>query len=113
MVVSWTFCTHNRPKPHIMPVCPVERMRSRVSNITHVTIFDKREHQRSAKANAATGAAIHRSDTTLAKVRFPGLLCTHTDPATITDTMSMPSTCSNPLVMTKWQGTHACVAAVR
>ena len=53
-----------------MPVCPVKRMHSRVSNITHVTIFDKREHQRSAKANTATGAAIHRSNTTLAKARF-------------------------------------------
>ena len=52
------------------PVCLVERTHSRVSTITHVTIFDKREHQRSAKANAATGAAIHRSNTTLAKARF-------------------------------------------
>ena len=34
------------------------------------TTRNKREHQRSAKANAATGAAIHRSDTTLAKARF-------------------------------------------
>ena len=31
---------------------------------------DKREHQRSAKANAGTGATIHRSHTTLAKARF-------------------------------------------
>ena len=53
-----------------MSVCPVERMYSRVSNITHVTIYDNREHQRSAKANAATGAAILRSNTTLAKARF-------------------------------------------
>ena len=53
-----------------MSVCPVERMYLRVSNVTHVTIYDNREHQRSAKANAATGAAIHQSNTTLAKARF-------------------------------------------
>ena len=52
-----------------MSVCPVERMYSRVSNITHVTIYDNREHQRSAKASAATGAAIHQSNTTSAKAR--------------------------------------------
>ena len=51
-------------------MCPVEWMHSRVCNIKHVAILDKREHQRLAKANAATGAAIHRSNTPLANARF-------------------------------------------
>ena len=45
-------------------------MRSRVSNITYITHLDTRERQLSAKANAATGAAIHQLYTTLAKARF-------------------------------------------
>ena len=68
-------------------VCPVERMYSRVSNITHVTIYDNREHQWSAKADAATGAAIHQLKQKFCQSQVPGLSCAHTDPATITATM--------------------------
>ena len=45
-------------------------MRSRVSKITYVTYLDTRNRQLSAKANAAIGAAIHQSNTTLDKPRF-------------------------------------------
>ena len=77
MVISWTFCTHNRPKLYRTSVGTIESIRSRVSNITHITSHAIRERHRSAKANAANGAAIHPSNTTLAKAKFLDF-CVHT-----------------------------------
>ena len=71
----------------VVRVCLVERMHSRVSNITHVTFYDNHEHQRSAKAKAAGDAAIHQSNAIVGQSQVPRLSCTHVDPATITDPM--------------------------